>query len=80
MKLISRIWNIWLPIAQAIGNFQSQVILTIIYLIAALPFGLIFRFFLDPMRIKKTKILTQKSNFSSWQHPKQNLEEAKKQY
>jgi len=36
-----------------IGNFQARVILTLIYAIIALPFGLAVRLFADPLRIKK---------------------------
>jgi len=45
-------WNIWKRIAHKIGNFQARVILTVLYAIAVLPFGLIARFFSDPLHIK----------------------------
>ena len=40
-------------LARKIGNFQARVVLTIIYSILVLPFGLCVRLFADPLRIKK---------------------------
>ena len=76
MKLLKLLWRRWLPIAQAIGNFQAQVILSVFYFVIFLPLGMAFRLFADPYNLKK--IL--KTNFSKWQHSKENLESAKKQY
>jgi hypothetical protein len=45
-------WTVWKEIARRIGNFQARVILTLLYAIAVLPFGLIARLFSDPLRIK----------------------------
>ena len=47
------IWKAWTRIAHIIGNFQARVLLTILYLVLVLPFGLIVRLFADPLRIKK---------------------------
>ena len=80
MAFLRRLWSKWLPIAQAIGNFNAQVILTIFYLIIFLPLGLIYRFFADPLSIKFSKISRQKTNFKKWDHLRQNLEESTKQY
>jgi len=77
MKLIKFLWKKWLPIAQSVGNFMGQLIMTIFYLIILLPLGLIMRLFSDPLNMKTS---ARKSNFGNWEHPKQNLEEAKKQY
>ncbi|OGD83964.1 hypothetical protein A2165_03240 [Candidatus Curtissbacteria bacterium RBG_13_40_7] len=76
MKIVRTIWRKWLIIARIIGNFQGQVILTIFYLILLLPVGLALRIFADPLRLHK-KLRT---NFESWQHPKEDLEQARKQY
>ena len=77
MRLLKSIWKIYKPIAQTIGNFMGQLIMTIFYLIILLPLGLIMRLFSDPLNIKTS---ARKSNFGNWEHPKQNLEGAKKQY
>ena len=43
----------WKKIGHAIGNFQARVLLTVIYSILILPFGLAVRFFSDSMHMKK---------------------------
>jgi len=50
---LKRFWEAWKKIAHAIGNFQARVLLSVIYAILILPFGLAVRFFSDPLRIKK---------------------------
>jgi hypothetical protein len=49
---LKTLWNAWKRLAHKIGNFQARVILTVIYAIAVLPFGLVVRLFSDPLRIK----------------------------
>ncbi len=39
---LKTLWNAWKRLAHKIGNFQARVVLTIIYAIAVLPFG-VFR-------------------------------------
>jgi hypothetical protein len=46
-------WKAWTRIAHIIGNFQARVLLTILYVVLVLPFGVIVRLFADPLRIKK---------------------------
>jgi len=48
-----RLWEGWKRVAHAIGNFQARVLLTIIYAILVLPFGLAVRAFADPLRIRR---------------------------
>jgi len=51
--LLKRIWEAWKRLAQKIGNFQARVLLTILYAVLILPFGLAVRWFSDPLRIKR---------------------------
>ncbi|MBI2012769.1 hypothetical protein HYS90_02455 [Candidatus Curtissbacteria bacterium] len=76
MKFIKSLWRRWLVIAQAVGNFQAQVILTAFYLAILLPVGILLRIFADPLRFRNVT----RSNFQKWQHPRQSLEESRKQY
>jgi hypothetical protein len=46
------LWNAWKRLAHQIGNFQARVLLTILYAIVILPFGLAARLFSDPLKIK----------------------------
>lgn len=47
------LWEAWKPLAHKIGNFQARLLLTILYALLVLPFGLAVRFFADPLRIRK---------------------------
>jgi len=64
----------WKKFGRAIGNFNARVLLTLLYGIVILPFGLAVRCFSDSMRIKKRP--------ESWlDHPPlpNTLEEARRQ-
>jgi hypothetical protein len=50
---LKAIWKAWTRIAHIIGNFQARVLLTILYVVLVLPFGVIVRLFADPLHIKK---------------------------
>jgi hypothetical protein len=51
-KPVAVVWGAWNRLMHVIGNFQARVLLTILYAIIVLPFGLIVRLFSDPLRIK----------------------------
>jgi hypothetical protein len=51
--MFRRLWEGWKRIAHAIGNFQARVLLTVIYAVLVLPFGLAVRLFADPLRIRR---------------------------
>jgi hypothetical protein len=50
---IKRGWQVWVRLAHKIGNFQARVLLTVLYGVIVLPFGLAVRWFGDPLRIKR---------------------------
>ena len=90
MDFLKLLFRKWLVVAHAIGNFQAQVLLSFFYIIFFLPIGLVFRFFSDPLRLRSHRrqgfggqagqALRRKSNFEKWEHPKENLDQARKQY
>ena len=41
-----------MELAPAIGNFQARVLLTLVYFIWLLPFGLLARRFTDPLDVR----------------------------
>jgi hypothetical protein len=43
----------WKKVGHAIGNFQARILLTVIYSVLILPFGLVVRVFSDSMHMKK---------------------------
>ncbi len=50
---LKRVWQAWTRLAHKIGNFQARVLLTVLYAVLVLPFGIIVHLFADPLRIKK---------------------------
>jgi hypothetical protein len=50
---VKQLWAAWKKIAHAIGNFQARILLTVIYAVLLLPFGLAVRLFSDSLLIKK---------------------------
>ena len=51
--MLKRIWEAWKRIAHRIGNFQARLLLTVLYAVLVLPFGLVVRLLADPLRIKR---------------------------
>ena len=52
VQQLKTLWEAWKRIAHKIGNFQARVILTVLYSVLILPFGLAARLFSDPLKIK----------------------------
>ena len=80
MKYLKKFWAWWIVATRPIGNFMSQVLLTIFYVVFIWPLGIYYRFFADPLKYKKSTIQSQKSKFEAWDHPKQDIDESRKQY
>jgi len=53
--MFKEIWENWKEIAHKIGNFQARAILTLFYLVVALPFALIVRLKSDPLTLRQAK-------------------------
>lgn len=51
--MLRKLWESWKRVAHVIGNFQARLLLTILYLVLVLPFGLAVRLFADPLRIRR---------------------------
>jgi Saxitoxin biosynthesis operon protein SxtJ len=52
-SLRTKLWEGWKKFGHALGNFQARVLLTLIYYVLVLPFGLMVRVFSDSMHMKK---------------------------
>lgn len=52
-SLRTKLWEGWKKFGHALGNFQARVLLTLIYYVLVLPFGLAVRVFADSMHMKK---------------------------
>lgn len=75
--MFKKIWNKWLFVAGKIGNFNSQVLMTVFYLIILLPLGVGYKLFSDTLMIKKKN---KKSSFSKWAYRTESQAEARRQY
>jgi hypothetical protein len=53
--MLRRLWEGWKRVGRKIGDFQARVLLTLIYAIFVLPFGLIVTLLGDPLRIRKPR-------------------------
>ena len=52
-NLLRRAWEGWKKIAHVIGVFNTRVIMSILYFLIVLPFGLVFRVVSDPLQMKE---------------------------
>lgn len=52
-SFLKRMWETWKRIAHVIGDFQARVILTVIYAVLVLPFGVAVRLFADPLHVRR---------------------------
>jgi hypothetical protein len=55
-SLIRRLWEGWKRVGRKIGDFQARVLLTLIYAIFVLPFGVAVRLFGDPLRLRRSSL------------------------
>lgn len=51
--MLKRLWEAWKRLGRKIGDFQARVLLTALYAVVVLPFGVAFRLFADPLRIRR---------------------------
>jgi len=52
MGVLRKVWDGWVKVGHALGDFIGRLFLTILYFTIVAPFGLITRLFNDPMQIK----------------------------
>jgi hypothetical protein len=50
---VKTVCSAWARLAHVIGNFQARVLLTIVYALVLLPFGICARLFADTLRTKQ---------------------------
>ncbi len=59
--MLRELWNRWVRIALAIGEFNSRVVLTVFYYLVLGPTGLCLRVFSDPLCLISPKRITWSS-------------------
>ena len=80
--LLSSIWDSWKGFSRRMGNYQSRVMMAILYFTVVLPFGLGVTLFGDPLKIKHSRDWNDLS-LSNWQShvpAAPSLEEAWRQF
>jgi hypothetical protein len=50
--VLKALWRGWLVVARTIGRLQSQLVLTLAYVVVLGPFALAVRLCLDPLRLR----------------------------
>ena len=76
-NVFQKLWVGWKIFAFRMGNFQGRLILLLFYFTIVTPFGIINRFFRDPLYLKKP------SGDSFWftrTPPDKKIEDARRQY
>lgn len=73
---LRRIWNRWIHITEIIANFQVRLLFSYIYLVVLLPWGMWYRFNVDPLsRRAPAETLWQPASPAL-----ANLEDARRQF
>ena len=77
--MLRDLWNRWLVLAQKIGKFQSRIVLTVVYFVFVLPFGLGVRLFADPLHVRRGSS-QQQSDWSPRQPSDVDLDASYRQF
>jgi hypothetical protein len=72
-----KLWGRWKSFAFRMGNFQGRLILLLFYFSILAPFGIINRFFRDPLNLKK---VNKDSYWFDLTTPAKEIEDARRQY
>jgi hypothetical protein len=72
---LHRIWSAWKQLARRIGEFNSRVVLTLLYAVLVIPVGLILRLVADPLRRRRP----QTSNWTPRVPAPATVDEARRQ-
>lgn len=73
--MLKRLWQGWKRIARVIGDFQARVLLTVIYAVVVLPFGVMFRLLSDALRIKQKPV-----EWLDYPHNSSDMDWARRQF
>ena len=64
----------WMAFLRRVGNVQAWIILSLFYVVILTPFGLIFRFAQDPLRLRR-----RGSTWQPFARPYNSMGEAREQ-
>ena len=75
-KVLKRLFAWWIPVAEAISAFVGRIVLTLFYLVVALPFGLMARFVIDPLKLRRRR----DSAWDTMRERENSIEEGRRQF
>ncbi len=64
----------WMALLRTIGNIQAWILLSIFYVVIITPFGLVFRWVADPLRLRR-----RGSTWQPFTHSYEQMEQAAEQ-
>ena len=64
----------WMALLRRIGNIQAWILLSLFYVVILTPFGLLFRFAQDPLRLRR-----RGSTWQPFARPYDSMAEAREQ-
>lgn len=67
----------WAGRARDLGDFQARLLLTIFYFTVVLPFGLLARLAMDPLRVRKPP---RSSVWTPWPRANDTMTQARRQF
>jgi hypothetical protein len=77
MVILRRLWTGWKRVAEKVARLQTAILLTLLYILLVLPFGIMARLFADPLGIRPA------SGGSWWRarpSPRADLDTARRQF
>ena len=64
----------WMALLRTIGNIQAWILLSLFYVVIITPFGLVFRFVADPLRLRR-----RDSTWQPFAHSYERVDQAAEQ-
>ena len=75
MGLLRRAYAWWVRIAEVVSAFIGRIVLTVFYLVLAMPFGLFARWVVDPLGLKR-----KGSSWVAARERERSVEEGRRQF
>ena len=75
-NVLKRLYTWWMLSAEAISAFIGRIVLTLFYLVVALPFGLVARLVIDPLKLRRR----DDSAWTPMRERENSIEEGRRQF
>ncbi len=74
-RVLKTFWEKFKAVMRAIGNFQARVLLSILYVVLALPTGALLRLFSDPLDLHHAPVSPAPTDVATFWQERQPLDE-----